>query len=159
MAGIFVLSLSHERINTALAGVFVATFGLTFFQGATLGSYHRQVTTTETQVPVVVTVPTLPSDDESNGLPSVDLGALLNDNENTVPFTLPFPWPPQVQPNPTIPQTFLPVPQTTWNPYQFVPRQGDDGLYRPYQPGQKIYVLPEGYDLQNLLRTPLEEGQ
>ena len=43
VGGLFVLSLSHERINSFLAGIFVMAFGMTFFQGSVLGSYHRNL--------------------------------------------------------------------------------------------------------------------
>lgn len=143
VAGIFVLSLNHERLNTALAGIFVAAFGLSFFQGASLGSFHRELTTASSQITVIVAPPVQgeTDDTEADATPSLDLGAL----RGAMPQTLPFPIPGPV--DPTVPPVFRPVPDI-WNPYQFVPPRGQGNWYLPQDQTSNIYVLPEGVDLQ-----------
>lgn len=163
VAGIFVLSLNHERLNTALAGVFVAAFGLSFFQGAGLGSFHRELTTASAQATVIVAPPAQEEkaeDTDAETTPSFDLGALRGTTPQTLPQPLPWPLPLPIpgQDDPTVPPVFRPVPDI-WNPYQFVPPGGQGNWYLPQDQNSNIYVLPDGVDLQELLQAVPDLGQ
>jgi hypothetical protein len=135
VAGIFVLSLNHERLNTALAGIFVIAFGFTFFQGATLGSHHRQITTV--QPSQVVVVPSTSTSLAPANAPTVDFGAIAR-QPRTTPRTLPMPANPVF---PTIPNTFRPV--YSWdNPIFFGSQQGNGQIFVVPQDSPHLNIGP-----------------
>ena len=118
MAGIFVLSLSHEHLNTALAGIFVASFGLSFFQGATLGSHHRNLTT------MAVAQAAAAKELQIENSPKLDLGMRPLPPTTTVPLSPQF--------IPTLPQTFIPK-----NPFT------NPGTFMPSPNSGPILVIPQ----------------
>lgn len=131
VGGIFVLSLNHERISTYFAGVFVLSFGLTFFQGATLGAFHRNVSAAlaSQSEDTASLVP-----EEGNEALKYGKGDWWQDvcenggcdyfEMQDQPSPLPFPVPPSPLPLvPTQPYTIMPVPPQ-WNLNQLNELQG-----------------------------------
>lgn len=106
VGGLFVLSLSHERINSFLAGTFVMAFGMTFFQGTVLGSYHRTLTTNVMVTQQATEAETGNDKDES---PTADAAKVIWGNLYSQPPGDLTDWRPNPLPMPTLPMPALPT--------------------------------------------------